>query len=240
MGQAVTFDELRGALNRRLVNRSLRASGIGSLIFGTLALARGVSATGMNSLNGILAMLGGFLLIDGVLALSTPSPWVLIIDGVAFMLVGLWNVAVNFVSFQGGNEVFFALGFLQLGWGIQRFAAYGRFSRTPSGDPSEEAVRWIDGLIKEITAKRFSGPDAVEFRSRPSWRVKFLGDAALFVMGKGQDAMFATKSEINLVPQGQSDDGRPVKAELRVGTRKLKGKISPDDLRRYQAWRLVG
>lgn len=83
--------------------KKIRSGAIGSLIFGVIALIMGFRDFAHDDLivkilTLPLILLGFFLLIEGLIALIKPSPEAYILEGIAFILVGLWNIFIGVLS----------------------------------------------------------------------------------------------------------------------------------------------
>src|SRR5712691_11000070 len=92
------MDELQQIAEYRRARKTLRAAGIGGIIFGVLALAIGVPLLTINLLNIVLVMIGLLLLVEGIWNVTYPTAEGVIVDGVALILVGVWNIFVTFFN----------------------------------------------------------------------------------------------------------------------------------------------
>jgi hypothetical protein len=101
---------------------------VSSIIFGIIGMVSGVVTLNNNSINIILVFLGVFLFFEGIWLLSAkPSPTTYLVDGIALLLIGLWNISVTLVDMSagGGMRIFLVLGIFQLVWAYRRFRAMG-------------------------------------------------------------------------------------------------------------------
>jgi uncharacterized membrane protein len=64
------IEELQKISDYRTIRKTLRPAGIGSIVFGVLAVVMGIASIEDNSLNAILALIGLFLLVEGEYGLS--------------------------------------------------------------------------------------------------------------------------------------------------------------------------
>lgn len=71
--------------------------------------------------------------IEGVWIIAVPRPSGLIMEGTAFVVVGLWNMLMFAIR---GPAHLLAFGLLQLVWSIRYFRRYSRFSRLPGEGPA--------------------------------------------------------------------------------------------------------
>ncbi len=111
--------------------KGLKTGGIGSIVFGVIAIALGLATAKDSPVNAGLAVIGIFLLIEGIWLLVSPQPAGLIVDGIALIILGIWNFCVTVAnSSRGGSGGSFAvLGVFQVVWGIQSFRRYGRLKK---------------------------------------------------------------------------------------------------------------
>jgi hypothetical protein len=236
-----SVEELQNASEYWLMRRTLRPTGIGSIVFGVIALFMGASSMGENSVNAVLALIGVFLLVEGIWILVAPSPGGMVADGIALILVGCWNVFVWVLS-SGRSEFFIILGIWQIVWGVERFSRYRRFSRVPLEKPSEQVMKWLDENVKALaSARSLPESDILEFRATARWRAKLFEDAALFVFGSGQDVLLARKDHITFSCNGEPIlNGKSLKATFGIGDRNLSGTISVEAFAKYGGWKGEG
>ncbi len=239
------LDDLQRVSNYRLIRKILRPSGIGSIVFGLIAIAMGFRGMGDNPINVILGLIGIFLLVEGVWIVTSPTPFGMIVYGVALIIVGLWNIIItitNSVS-DGGHSFFAILGGWQIIWGCQSFGRYKRFSKLPINKPSDETVKIIDDIVNELTkAKTKDAQDVIEFQTKNQiknqiWKGRLAQDSAIFVQAAGQDVVFAKKSQVRIDKQGKVLIGKTIKAAFTLGDRNLNGTIDPDTFERYESWK---
>ncbi len=233
-----SVEELQNASEYWLMHRTLRPTGIGSIVFGVIALFMGASSMGENSVNAALALIGVFLLVEGIWILVAPSPGGMVADGIALILVGCWNVFVWVLS-SGRSEFFIIMGIWQIVWGVERFSRYRRFSRVPLEKPSEQVMKWLDENVKALgRAHALPESDTLEFHAKARWRARLFEDAALFVFGSGQDVILARKAHITFSSNGQPTlNGKPLNATFGIGGRNLSGSILPEAFAKYGAWK---
>lgn len=238
------FTELQDASSYRIVHKTLKYRGIGSIIFGIIALAVGFGGMQENPINGILVLIGLFLLIEGVWVVSSPKPAGMIVDGIAMLTVGIWNILVTIANIanDGGFQFFIVIGVWQIIWGCQSFQRYKRFSKMPVNKPSKETLKQIDDLMNTIIKVKAKEQDnIIEFKTnRPQqlWKGKLSQNTAIFVERTGQDIMFAAKHEVDFIKEGKSLLGKALKASFGVRERKLTGTIMPEYFERFEMWKV--
>ncbi len=230
---------LRRALMFHGLARQLRGSGIGSVLFGVLAIAMGASTMGQVPINGALIVLGILLIAEGVWVMAAPSAAGLVVDGLAVMTIGIWNIGISLAAIGGssGDSLtgrFLVFGILQLAWGLGRMGQYRRFAdlRGFRLDPDGRARlgREIEA-VRSATGRR----DVVAFKTGAAeGRFRLLGDsAALFLRGRFVEVL--SRKDVVCGPVEKSA-GDSLALTLRVKKRKLSAAMTPDNLQRLREW----
>jgi hypothetical protein len=223
--------------------QALKSSGIGSVIFGLIALAIGGVALSDSITNGILALLGAVLLAEGIWFLWKPMPVGFIVDGITIALLGVWNIYVgslNLGNGDSGSVRWAAYGIFQIYLGIKNINRYREFCDLEK--PSDEDLQRMKALLKTIkTGSLKKTPDFIEFRRRSFlaehiWKARLFGNAGVFVNSKTSEVLIARKAEIDFTPTGKVLMGKTRKFAFRIGALSSEGLIHPDSLERYDAW----
>ncbi len=246
MGIAENIGELRRAAAHLSLRRTLRPSGIGSLIFGAIAIAVGVPAMNLHPLNAVLVALGAFLVIEGVLVIASPSPGGIIIDGLAILMVGGWNIAITALEAAegaGSPGFFMYFGIFQLIAGVKRLADFRHFTSLPA-KPDEQVMSRLNQMVKSVLkAKPKHDMSVVEFTAKEKsgqviWRGKLLDDAAIFVRRAArQDIALAEKEEINIIRQKGPPVRKKTPVSCQVGENMMYGTMAPEHFARYESWK---
>lgn len=240
------IDELRKVFGKQLLLRQLRPRGTGSIIFGAIAILLGVTGISANPMNIVLALLGVFVMAEGIWLLSAPSPKGFIVDGCAIMGVGIWNIltTIQDMSLHPGAAPHFAvLGVLQLFWGVQSFGTSRRASEMLSLTPSPEAVNQADALVNTVTKSNFkSNPNYIEFRQQnffvsQFWKGILIGNVVVLAGVQTHDGILARNDDFTLTPTGKYRPGKQMKATLTAGGKKMPILIPARSLERLQAWK---
>jgi hypothetical protein len=245
------IEELQKISNYRLVHKGLRWPAIGSIIFGLIAVVSGVVSIEENPVNLVLALIGTFLFIEGIWLIVAPNPKGMIIDGIALLIIGIWNIITTMMNWAAGytsGAFFYVLGFLQIIWGIQSFIQYRRFSRIPSQKPNEESIRRVDEIIKSVIKSQPSeSENVVQFQTierfrffGKSWKGKLSGDVGIFTTLAGNEAIFARRDEAQFSQKGKSLSilsGKKVNVSMQIGNRKIQGIMSPEFFKRLESWK---
>jgi hypothetical protein len=239
--------ELQAAANFHRVRRLLLAPGIGSMIFGVVAIVMGANSIQANPINAGLLLIGVFLLAEGIWIVSAPTLTGIIVDGLALVTLGLWNIFVSLANIQAGSRgtpSFVAFGLLQIVWGIQSFRRYSQLSNLPMKKPDEATAKWLDQTIKGLTASKAPAPDLIDFQAKTSkrnkgttWKARLLPDLALFA-GPEEEVIVADRSETSITPLG-TPGPVGVEAQFQLGGRSFSGIIAQDSLEKFMRWKSV-
>ncbi len=118
--------------------------------------------------------LGLVLLAFGLWGRSRRTPSIIIINGVAMIFIGLWNIGFDYLanavlqpygySISGGaNPRWMILGAFQIIWGLRDFTRYGQLMREPDGTCG---LTDIDETKAALTAMVKEKPDPAQGRIR--------------------------------------------------------------------------
>jgi hypothetical protein len=245
--RAANLEELQHVSDYRTVRKNLRASGIGSLIFGLYGTVVGINGMQINPLNAVLALLGICLLVEGTYNIVAPMPVLYVVDGVLLILLGVWNMLISILnsSAPGGSPTgtfFPTIAVFQVIWGIQSFARYKRFRAVSLVKPPDVLFKQVDRLAEEIRkAKVKTDPTLFEFvvSSYPqqTWRGRIMDGFAVLVEKTRHETLFLNRDDFMIVPNGKVVLGNSLKALFHFRDRSLKGTVSAESYARYQQWK---
>ena len=239
------LDELQRVANYRQMRKRLRASGIGSIFFGVIAIAIGVNMLRYSALNLILVAIGVFLLTEGLWLIIRPSPIGVILDGAALMLVGTWNIAVqilNAAAGHHGNGVWPVIGILQIIWGRASLRPLPAFRENAAEKPSPEVIKRIDKIAKDIgKSKMANDPELVElqtsnFFGKQIWKGRLRASFAAFVVVGHNEVIFARPKDVALSEERKARFRKSISCTLRIADRTVKATLSPEAVKRFQEW----
>jgi hypothetical protein len=239
------FEELQRVANYRHVQKALKASGTGSIVFGVIAMVVGYTAMQHNPINVILFGIGVLLAAEGLWLVIAPAPIGIIVDGVSLMLVGTWNIWVTVMNMAAGrpSATWGVIGVFQIIWGIQAFGRYSRFSKMPREQPAPVTLKRIDQIVRDITrAKMAQDPEVIDFQVKPfagaqAWKGRLRSNHAVFVGPGGKDIIFARTKEVLFNREGKVLLGKTLKAKFKIAGRSFNGTISPESFARYEEWK---
>jgi len=241
------IDQAEKASHYRLLHKTLKPAGFGSILFGVIAIVMGGAGMQDNPINAVLALIGLLLFAEGLWIVIAPSPKGMIIDGIALIILGVWNILVTIANASsggsGGFHFFAVLGVFQIIWGFKSFGRYSRFSQNPVQKPSPEMQKQIDDLANAIRKAKFkNAPDIIEFQAKSfsitkPWKGKLEHDRAIFADIAGEEIIFAEKNRVRFFEEGSQLLGKSLKVDIQLRDRKMKGTISPESLERFTEWK---
>jgi hypothetical protein len=246
MDFADSVDELQEIAENRRARKILRASGIGAILFGVLALAIGIPLLAVDLLNVVLVGIGVLLLIEGIWNVSLPTAEGIIVDGIALILVGVWNIFIAFLSVLVNNPEpirWGILGAVQIGYGIYRFTTYPRFYAALRHHPEPEDLKLMDKLVKQIQkTKTKATDDHIAFQTKgflqqQVWKGQLARAAALFVDQTGHEVMVLHEDQFEMTVRGKVLIGKTLKVSVRFKDRVTDGLISPEEYAKYESWK---
>ncbi len=239
---------LQQAADFRVGQRTLRKSGIWDIVWGVIIVASGASATRFSVFTVAILIIGLMLIAVGVWIALAPAPLGLIFDGIALIIVGLWNGGIFWLNLTYAPKGHSPNGYLpiiaiaQFAWGIQRLVKYRRFAEAAALRPSPQLTKWLDDTIKSISkSKPADNPQAIEFHFKPFsglqvWKALLLPDLAILVRDKILDFRLLPRESIQIRQIGKVMMQKRLKAEIVLGKQKGKGTISPLSMERYEQW----
>jgi len=233
--------ELSKAFEHRLVLRKLRPHGIGSIVFGVIALFMGISGMRENILNVVLAWLGLVLFVEGIWLIKSPSPAGFIVDGCMLILLGIWNLLVTYLN--GGASPFSIIGFLQIYWGINSFKDSSRASAAISFTTSLEDIKKADSLLDAVFKSNFkTNQNYIEFRQNDfltdqPWKGVLVDGYAVLVGLKKFTGAIISKEEIIITQKGKYTPGKSYSGTTLLGGKEASLVIPSKSLERLQTWK---
>jgi hypothetical protein len=229
--QAVNYRTYLAALKK------IRNTARGSAVGGAILTILGIATWHLSSINGFLVLLGLFLLIEGIWLERSPSLKGLLIDGIALLAIGIWNVFISCFAGAFAPAFFLIFGLCQMVWGSKSCSRYKRLSSLTIEQPSAETAQQLEDMVAVIAAQDpGTAEDIITFRELNSpknryWKGRLAKQMGVFVLGQGEDVIVAGKDQICIARRGIL-----LNDTFQVGTHKMRGYISPELFRRYEAW----
>ena len=234
-------DLMQKAANFHRLRNHLRPAGVGSMIFGALAVFLGIEFAKEDPINGMLIPLGIFLLVEGFWIIIRPRPSGMIIDGIALILIGIWNSLITLSSLSEGGEpdnFWIVLGIFQIGWGIQSIVQYGKYKDIAAFEPPRELMTQVSEIEKKIRkAKPAATEDIIDFRAKNIlWRAGLGDNVGTFLNLNSGEMFFLGKDGVELESLVQKKKGYD--GSFNVGTLyNMKGFISHESYDKFYRWK---
>jgi hypothetical protein len=246
MDERDDIDELHRLAEYRRANKILRTAGKGAALFGVLNVAMAIPAAERHPINFILLAISVLMLLEGLLNLLKPTAAGIIIDGAVFAIIGCWNIFVAVISILAGfgaQVPWGVYGVVLIGWGIYRFASFGRFARAFEKVPDPEALKNLGRMIARIKSLKSSeGSSLVNFRSKgflkqQDWKGELGTKAAIFIDLNGYDVLVANKDDVEIEATGKVLIGKTLKVSVRIAEHSMRATMSPESYERYEDWK---
>jgi hypothetical protein len=242
-------EDLRVIAEYHTARRSLRRMGWGGIVFGIINLGLGIAFTvNLGPINLVLALIGLFLVASGVWCLVLPGAEGVISNGIALILVGLWNIAVTLLNLAAGAapQIWWAIfGGVLIAGGIQCFQKYARFSKALRYRVSEDEMAMMDRLVQTILKGDVKvEQDMVAFQARgfaqqKQWLGRLGDEAAVFVEKMSKEILVARKKKVRIKPHGKVLLGKSLKASVTIGKQHWEAVISSTSFDRFRDWKLA-
>lgn len=230
--------ELQQAANFRTVRRLLRPAGIGSIVFGVIAVGLGAASMEENPVNAVLLFLGVFLFVEGIWLVVSPSPAGMLVDGFALGALGLWNIFITLANVSSGARGpggFAVLGVFQIILAFQSFNRYRRFAGWPMQKPSEADLQFLDRALQP-------GPHLIQFRlgqgrAVRNWKAGLLDDFGVFHEEKEERIVIAPRDGVSFTSLSTGTPGKDISVRVSLPGIESEGAISAEAMDRIQRWK---
>jgi hypothetical protein len=246
------ISEIQKMLNYVVVRKTMRWSGIWSIVFGALAIVIGVTSIKENPINCVLVALGIFMFVEGIWLINSPTPVGVLVDAIAFVVIALWNIFIavlNIIiakSTEPGGGRGFILGIFQLVIAGREFARYKSLKLWPTGIPSDRIINETRQMMQNtIKANPAEESDIFFFNTADSlrrlvWKARLFAGEALFVETKWQMAMIEKRGDVSVELKNPDKNTRNRKAVFKIGGKTFKGTINQENLSKYNEWKSTG
>ncbi|OGF22401.1 MAG: hypothetical protein A2V63_10045 [Candidatus Eisenbacteria bacterium RBG_19FT_COMBO_70_11] len=228
----------------RTVRKTLRAGGIGSLVFGALGLIGGL----IPPVDFVLTAVGAALVGTGIWNILAPRPTGIIVDGLSLLMVGVYNIANVTVSVAqgetgGGSGLWIKLGIFQIVWGVQSFWRFVQFRDAFKSPATDAELLELDGMASQLwKAHEKDASDVIEFAvsglRAMKWKCRLDPEYAFLATTGGAEVRVVSKDLFDIEDAGKVLIGKSHKAVFRIGAKTLKGTIKPESLARFQQWKI--
>jgi len=234
--QRHTVRELENAWEAAQQRKNLRSSGGWSILWGAFAILGGLASLEQSGCNGVLVLIGLFLVGTGIAAWRKPSPGALQADAAAMLLVGLWNIAITLTSGDSSQNFWAIAGVVQIVWAVQRFARHSKFARVQH--IPEALVTHVEALVGRIQRANVAATgDLIEFQAKGKrWKGQLAPEMVTLVAGNAQEVRFTPRAGFTLTAQEEAVPGKRLKASIRVKADTWTGRAPYQSLQRYEDW----
>lgn len=231
-----TVRELENAWEAAQLRKNLRSSGVWSILWGAFAILGGLASLEQSSCNGVLVLIGLFLVGTGIASWRKPSPGALQADAAAMLLVGLWNIAITLMSGDSSQSFWAIAGVVQIVWAVQRFARHSKFTQVQH--VPESLIAHVETLVKHIQRANVAATgDLIQFQAKGKrWKAHLTPDIITLVAGNAQEVRFVAREEFALTAQGEATPGKRAKASIKVRADTWTGRVPYESLQRYDDW----
>lgn len=231
-----TVRELEDAWEAAQQRKNLRSSGGWSILWGAFAILGGLASLEQSGCNGVLVLIGLFLVGTGIAAWRKPSPGALQADAAAMLLVGLWNIAITLTSGDSSQSFWAIAGVVQIVWAVQRFARHSKFTRVQH--IPESLITHVEALVGRIQRANVAATgDLIEFQAKGKrWKGQLAPEMVTLVAGNAQEVRFAPREGFTLTTQEEAVPGKQVKTSIRVKADTWTGRMPYQSLQRYEDW----
>jgi len=242
--EAYELSELKTAADTRMIQKILRPAGIGSIVFGLIAIFMGLQGAKDMPINSLLALIGVMLFFEGAWCVIDPRPVGMVVDGIALIILGVWNIIVTIVNLSAGSSSlggFVVLGIWQISWGIQGIKRYQKYSYLSATKVTPESFQNFENMIEEIRLTSESGSEnIIEFQVKRVFKTmtlkgKLIKDLVLFA-GPGKEFFMEKITDVKITLTKANQDVSPLKASLSISGQVFPGEISHSSLDKYTRW----
>lgn len=245
MDSARTLSEIQQYVQYAAAKKMLRHDAYGSLFFGVVGVAVGMSGLRDTFLNLILVGLGVLLLISGTVSIVRPGLAALALSAGSMLLLAVWNAFVFFTELPYSKDPrvqLLILALIQFAWGVKMLMRGSRKAAGAMKQPPSQVAEQIDDLLKKAAdARESQGEDCVEFTSDSFWgRHQYhgrLADGMTILADESQTRVFCTtprETVLTLKMGGLKLKGN--KGKLRLGEKTLGVVISQVSAERFRKW----
>lgn len=243
------INELQKLLNYVVIRKSLRWSGIWGIVFGAIYAAVTIPLLKEPDIFVfIMLALGVFLIAEGLWLVINPSPVSILVDGITFVVLAVWNVGTTVLAIYAGGDgsengrgIIGAI--IQLAIAGREFSRYKYLKKQPPGVPSNINVEKATQMLKEVidSTALLKEPDVLMINSadllkRSTWKVKLYENAMLFVDSKWQMAIVDKIENISIETIGSTEKTN-IKITVKTSDYSFKGTMSQLQYGKYKAWK---
>jgi hypothetical protein len=231
----------------RTASIHLKRMGWGSLIWGLLNIVLGTIYTVENGpINAILVLIGLLLVASGLWCLVVRSAAGVITNGIALMLIGLWNLVVTVLNLVlGGPPTFWwaAIGVAMIASAVWGFRQYARFSQGLRHGATSGELAMLDAFAKRVLKAdgehddNIIGFQVTSYGQQAKWRGRLMRGMAVFVQRVTQELLVASSKDVSINPHGQVLLSSSLKAAITIRDHHWQATMTPRSFDRYRDWK---
>lgn len=244
------------AADQQLVRNAMTWLAFVSIFWGVFAFVAGLSSISTDLRNGLLLIIGSYLIVVGCWVSIAPRPIGFIFEGVGLLAIGAWSITLKLMEpprlasdwaapILTWRNLFAVLGILQVVWGFKSFVLFFRHWNAPSNQPLDPAaVAELQRLRDEMRSVRPDSDQAViEFETKTfngpttKWRAKLVDSEILFVAYEGDEVLRVSHEDVYIKVKSRSPGEAKHFAEFSLGPRTFSGFISPASAAKYKNWK---
>jgi hypothetical protein len=218
--------------------------------FGAVAIISGLQDLGAGVAVAILAGGGLLLLAGGIGMRRWPRPSWIALAGIGLVTMGALNIAalVAIAEAHTGEigvwdkiwaKTAVMLSISQIILGVQRMVAYRRFRGLSLVPPSEEQLSALQEMMKGVaSADPEQSEDILVLEADDPWKARLGTEAAVFVQGEGAEILVAAREDVVLHKVRTFPLMKSLIATFRIRNRRIRVRILPEHLRRFERWKM--
>jgi len=230
----VNVEIFENAWEYAVLRKTFRSGGGWSIFWGIIAILMGVGLSSQSSLNFLLVPIGFFLLITGIAGRGNLSVGVIVGDGLALLLIGIWNIGITIMNATDGYQPSFwgVLGVMQILWGIRRLILIPCFQKIAVVPiPIVDHVERLVNFVQEIQS---NNEKMIELQANGNrWRTLFTPEMVLLATDKAKKVRFVPRIQFSLNILEDPQPRKPGMISIHLGKETWSGSISADNIKRY-------
>jgi hypothetical protein len=244
MTSTAPLDRLQKIADYRTTCKFLRKNGVGEMAFGFALSLNGAFAFQNRLVDYLYLAIATIVLLNGLRNRLHPSAFGRVMNGSMMILLGAWNLTIQFLWLGQGAPIAFNFGapaifdVFVICFGIREILRYPQARAVFRDPPTPEQIHWFDDLIAEIqSAKAGETPDLVEFTSGIRWRGRRLAEIAVFVDKNDLETLIVDRHDIEILSDRKALLRSARQVKLRIGRRTFALAVfSPEMLSVLESW----
>ena len=264
MDHKFSVEELNKAVEYRKIKKTIVPLAYVNILFGVINSVMGVIWMADSFLNIILVAIGVTLFTCGIWMLKKPTPGKMIVNGVTFILLAVWNLFVGILNSMAGETSprTFIYALVQIGLVYYSFKTYYEFKKIYAARPPAEITDYLESTVDRICKAELKTEPRICLMKTNSvmklntdvtasmakgagsqyqiWKMELLPNSATLVNSHkdGHEVLFPTKNEMDIEDKGKVMIGSSRKIQLKVFDKTYTGTMTPENMEKYESWKL--